>query len=156
MNIKKKNQNQNQNTDTKPPTILCSTCGAERDWEPEDRTAYCWRCDDAIQVPDPSNSPPIRTPWGIADHAEQVAKGIWWVSTPSHGGYWLSEDRARIVLPSLRRWADSWAHGVNRYSGEWWEEDCCAAAVVLTWQRLFPENRVELARDILNSTFGQK
>ena len=33
------------------------------------------------------------SPWGKIDLATRCTKGIWFVSTPSHGGFWLSKDR---------------------------------------------------------------
>ena len=52
------------------------------------------------------------SPWGKIDLATRCTKGIWFVSTPSHGGFWLSEDRQ-----------------IEYGGGEWHEEDCEAPKV---------------------------
>ena len=52
------------------------------------------------------------SPWGEIDLATRCLKGVWFVSTPSHGGFWLSEDRQ-----------------IEYGGGEWHEEDCEASKV---------------------------
>lgn len=37
------------------------------------------------------------SPWGYVDHFQQIADGVWWVSTPRHGGYILSPERAAAM-----------------------------------------------------------
>ena len=46
---------------------------------------------------------PETTPWGVPDRADQVLPGIWRVSTPSHGGYVLSDSRQAAIAEALRR-----------------------------------------------------
>lgn len=46
---------------------------------------------------------PDTTPWGTPDRADQVLHGIWHVSTPSHGGYVLSDERQAAMPEALRR-----------------------------------------------------
>ncbi|NJR80717.1 DUF7007 domain-containing protein [Sphingomonas corticis] len=46
---------------------------------------------------------PETTPWDAPDRAEQVLPGIWRVSTPSHGGYVLSDERQAAMPEALRR-----------------------------------------------------
>lgn len=57
----------------------------------------------------------IHTPWGTPDQIEELAEGIWQVSTPSHGGIVLSEDRAEMLPEGLDPFTRDY-----RY----WEEDC--------------------------------
>lgn len=75
------------------------------------------------------------TPWGIADHVEQVAEGITFYSTPSHGGYHLSPERVADVPQRYRDYAAKWSKG---HGDQWYEEDCAALAVVLTFPEHFP------------------
>lgn len=130
--------------DPRRPT--CTTCGAQRDYEPLDNTAFCLVCDDAVIL---DERPPSMTPWGQADYEKEIATGIWVVGTPSHGGFWLSESRANAMPSFLRRWGDQWAKNRQRYSGEWHEEDCCAASVVFTWQNYFTLEQVSMARHMV-------
>ncbi|MBK1666586.1 hypothetical protein CKO28_00830 [Rhodovibrio sodomensis] len=61
--------------------------------------------------------PPRQTPWGAAEHVERIARGIWHVSTPSHGGIWLSAERT-AALPSPELVGRTTPDG-----GSWFEED---------------------------------
>lgn len=59
--------------------------------------------------------PPRNTPWGRADHIQEILPGMWSLSTPSHGGIWLSPERYALVPDYLQQsYAD----------GPWYEEDC--------------------------------
>lgn len=44
---------------------------------------------------------PDATPWGAIDSAEQIHPGIWHVTTPSHGGFLLSDARQRSMPECL-------------------------------------------------------
>ena len=46
---------------------------------------------------------PDTTPWGTPDRADQVLHGIWRVSTPSHGGYVLSDERQAAMPEAISR-----------------------------------------------------
>ena len=63
------------------------------------------------------------TPWGPAQIVDEPIAGVVCVSTASHGGVWLSEERLE-QMPADARSADGW-----------YEEDCEAAFVV----RQFPQ-----------------
>jgi len=52
------------------------------------------------------------TPWGRAQHVENLAPGVAFASTAGHGGYKLSQQRNKQVHPAWRR------------RGGWYEEDC--------------------------------
>lgn len=81
------------------------------------------------------------TPWGRADAIEQVADGITFYSTPSHGGYYLSPERNEQVPQRYRDFAAKWSKGYFDGSAKaygWYEEDCAALAVVVTFPDLFP------------------
>jgi hypothetical protein len=73
------------------------------------------------------------TPWGNADHVEFIAPGIFQVSTPSHGGFYLTEDR-RALIP------EDWQHASFNKQGlnGWFEEDCDWCMVALTFKEHFP------------------
>jgi hypothetical protein len=79
----------------------------------------------------------MRTPWGKADNVEQVAPGIAFVSTPSHGGYKLE--------PS----ANQKVNAVWRQSGGWYEEDVDYAIVHFSFPNIFGSSKVEAARKTL-------
>lgn len=78
------------------------------------------------------------TPWGPPDTRHEVAPGICFYSTPSHGGYHLSADRFntfRQFFPDFRLFAGD----------PWFEEDCDAALVILTFATEFSDQDVFLA-----------
>jgi hypothetical protein len=52
------------------------------------------------------------TPWGAAQTVDPMLDGMWFVSTASHGGIKLSEERNAQVPDAMRR------------KGGWYEEDC--------------------------------
>ena len=64
----------------------------------------------------------MSTPWGRAQHIKRIAKGIFSVSTPSHGGIKLSRERNGKVPDYMRE------------PGGWYEEDCdwCIPFLVFT------------------------
>lgn len=53
---------------------------------------------------------PKATPWGPAQERDEVAPGIWYCSTASHGGFWLAPELATLMPECIRR--------------NWFEEDC--------------------------------
>ena len=57
------------------------------------------------------------SPWGTIDGVTTILPGMWFVSTPSHGGIKLSLERQQQIPESLRR-AD---HDTGK---SWYEEDC--------------------------------
>jgi hypothetical protein len=68
------------------------------------------------------------SPWGKIDDAKELAPGIVLVSSPSHGGIWLSRERV-AALPA-------WAHLVDSRFGAkpvYWEEDVEMAVPILAF-----------------------
>jgi hypothetical protein len=71
----------------------------------------------------------IWTPWGISDSAEQIAGGITFYSTPSHGGFHLSPERMQAMPEHLR--------ACSYTKNESFEEDCSWCAVALAFPEYF-------------------
>jgi hypothetical protein len=65
-----------------------------------------------------SNNVPKSTPCGQADVQNKILDGVWDVSTPGHGGIWLSRERV-AALPE-------WVNKATIFTGSrtWYEEDC--------------------------------
>lgn len=85
------------------------------------------------------HSPPPQTPWGRFDSCERIASGVYFVSTPSHGGYWLSPERRAEV--------DAKFPGFETFAGgNWFEEDQDWSVVCLAMPYLFPPEAYERAR----------
>ena len=59
---------------------------------------------------------PKHSPWGQIDYAEELLPGMWQVSTPSHGGIWLSPERMADVPKPMR-------DARFMQEGNWFEED---------------------------------
>ena len=74
---------------------------------------------------------PRHTPWGYADGHKRVAAGVWTVSTPGHGGYWLSTERL-LMMPTELRECGTWTGERN-----WFEEDCDWSIVACSFPDLF-------------------
>jgi len=83
---------------------------------------------------------PRNTPWGMADYSRKVADGIWCLSTPSHGGYWVSRERLLQMPPKFRSCA------YCPKNGQWFEEDCSWCGVVLSFPEYFGEEEVQAAK----------
>ena len=81
------------------------------------------------------------TPWGWADGVEEIAEGITFYWTPSHGGYRVSQERL-LQMPEKWRTAD-----------RWFEEDCEAALVVSAFPEVFWAKTVEHARVVVDRYF---
>jgi hypothetical protein len=69
------------------------------------------------------------SPWGIIQDSWELAPGIWFVSTPSHGGIRLSPERYAQMPDAMKATAFS-------HSG-WYEEDADWAMVAVTFPEAF-------------------
>ena len=77
------------------------------------------------------------TPWGAPDTQTVIAEGIIAVSTPSHGGIWISPERFAEMPEPLRKCSFT--------KDNWFEEDCSWCAVALTWPKFFPGQVIDAA-----------
>ncbi len=79
---------------------------------------------------------PTHSPWGVPDRPpRELAPGIWSVTTSSHGGLRLSDERNALVPPPVRA------------TPAWYEEDCCWALVALVHPDAFSEAELASARE---------
>ena len=86
----------------------------------------------------------MTTPWGVAQTVEQLAEGIFFVSTPSHGGAWVSQEWREFMPGVLKR-------PTNFYQGgPWFEEDCEILRVVVAFPRAFPQMERAKAIEMLS------
>ena len=73
----------------------------------------------------------MQTPWGTSDHTIRLARGVVWVSTPSHGGFLFTREAAHKYLTEEARLAAEtfgcFGYGTGRYA---FEEDCKYAIVL--------------------------
>jgi len=72
----------------------------------------------------------VSTPWGQADYHKHYIDGIDWYSTPSHGGFRLSNERLKAMHPALQQ-------VFNPYYPNYFEEDCDWAKVAIAYPSLF-------------------
>lgn len=66
------------------------------------------------------------TPWGQAELVTEHAPGLYFLSTPSHGGF-FADLKAWPMPPRAQAYAARWSHGCGP---EWYEEDCAALLVI--------------------------
>jgi len=70
----------------------------------------------------------MNTPWGKADDVTLVKRGIYWVSTPSHGGVMIDRKVGDSVLSddAKKVGAGFGFTPANPWSKDWYvfEEDC--------------------------------
>jgi hypothetical protein len=82
---------------------------------------------------------PRNSPWGAVDHCERFAEGVFFVSTPSHGGFKLEAKHNLLIPAPFRR------------EGGWYEEDCDAAIPMFFMPLLFKPQDVRNARQSLRN-----
>ena len=73
--------------------------------------------------------------WGVIDHVTVIADGIVFASTPGHGGFWVRADLLERIPLEQRAYAQMWSG-----SQQWYEEDCCALAVIAAFPEHFPQH----------------
>jgi hypothetical protein len=64
----------------------------------------------------------MRTPWGTANETKKIARGVYWVDTPSHGGLMIANGTAQ---KSLTPKAIEYSEKFGNYAA--YEEDCASA-----------------------------
>ena len=73
-----------------------------------------------------NNKPDLKnTPWGQSDYVKEIAPGIYDVSTPGHGGIYVSDEQLHRIPKEEQALAKGWSGSSN-----WYEEDCCALSVL--------------------------
>jgi uncharacterized protein DUF7007 len=91
----------------------------------------------------------VNTPWGKSDEAIRIARGLTWVSTPSHGGFLVGRGYAQKNLTP-----HAIAKGERFGSYLAYEEDCAAA--IILWEvpqahaQLFPKSDIKNLYDSLS------
>ncbi len=84
------------------------------------------------------------TPWGQADQIEQIGEGIYFASTPSHGGYFVPSSLLPAIPEQRQQRALYWSQSRN-----WYEEDCEWASVALAFPHLFDERAKQFAQSMI-------
>ena len=78
---------------------------------------------------------PRHTPWGQSQEQKHIAPGLIWVSTASHGGYYVSDTRWREIETMFPTFSSYAGH-------QWLEEDEDWAVAVLVWPSLFSAQEI--------------
>jgi hypothetical protein len=89
----------------------------------------------------PAPRPLTNSPWGLIQQVTQIAEGIWQVSTASHGGLKVSDQRL-AAMPAQRR-ATPYSHD------GWFEEDLDWALVAVSFPEAFRPDDLAMARQSL-------
>lgn len=90
------------------------------------------------------------TPWGPAQSATHVTRGIVRYSTAGHGGFHVSAGLLK-QMPEYMQKADKYADG----TAGWFEEDCAWSLVVLTFPQFFTLQARMDALDTVRSIYPQ-
>ena len=88
------------------------------------------------------------SPWGAIQHLEQLGMGIASVSTAGHGGIFVPTHLLHNIPQARRDWAAKSSGSPN-----WYEEDCCWAAVAVAFPQLFDDEALRHAAATL-ANFG--
>ena len=78
------------------------------------------------------------TPWGSSHTTKKIAEGIIEVTTGSHGGIFLSEERWTELMEKFPKF-QSWA------GKQWFEEDCDWAIVPVCWPEFYDAETIYFA-----------
>jgi hypothetical protein len=84
------------------------------------------------------------SPWGIVQDEEVIAEGIIYVSTASHGGIWVARELMHRITHEMQDYAKYWSG-----SSQWFEEDCAAQCVVVSFPEYFKPEQVASAWDVV-------
>jgi hypothetical protein len=84
------------------------------------------------------------TPWGRADAIEEIGAGIYFASTPSHGGYFVPTCLLDAIPAAHQARALKWSGSRN-----WYEEDCEWASVAIAFPHLFDARALEAAAGMM-------
>jgi len=84
----------------------------------------------------------MQTPWGPSQHITRYGRGIKFVSTAGHGGFFVPGGLLPDMPPTLRRMGQSMATLEISEVGRWYEEDCEASAVILSFPLMFENMEV--------------
>jgi hypothetical protein len=87
-----------------------------------------------------------QTPWGRADQIERIGEGIYFASTPSHGGYYVPAGMLHAIPAAHQARALKWSGSRN-----WYEEDCEWASVAVAFPHLFNQDQREAAANTIKS-----
>lgn len=88
-----------------------------------------------------SSPRPQSSIWGAIQEADQILPGVWSISTPSHGGLILSDERQEAMPDALRIEGGSYEEDVN------WSHVILAYETELAALGAFPASYLQLARD---------
>ena len=88
----------------------------------------------------------MNTPWGQSDGIEPLADGILFVTTPSHGGFYVPPELVKN-MPYKYLDATFRRQGFNGF----FEEDCDWALVALAFPWLFNPEQMDAARRTLKA-----
>jgi hypothetical protein len=91
------------------------------------------------------------SPWGIVQDEEVIAEGIIYVSTASHGGIWVARELMYRITHEMQDYAKYWSG-----SSQWFEEDCAAQCVVVSFPEYFKPEQVESAWDVVKRYVTQE
>jgi hypothetical protein len=90
------------------------------------------------------------SPWGKPQHIEKYGGGVVFVSTSSHGGFYVPPILNLSISEEGREFGKKWAHDIDG----WYEEDCAAAYVLDGLPELFKFSQVRKAREIIKNMGG--
>jgi len=86
------------------------------------------------------------SPWGTIQSVKTIFDGCQFVSTAGHGGYYLTPELNQKVPKYLKN--VSWGQQATK---GWYEEDCDAIFVVLSFPTNFSQNSYDIAKKMLKS-----
>lgn len=92
----------------------------------------------------------MNTPWGKSDSVKKYKYGIKFLTTPSHGGFYVPDKVLDRIPLKLQEDAELWSGSKNFY-----EEDMCWAYVVVSFPKLFSDTEIDHAQKVVVDYFKE-
>lgn len=90
----------------------------------------------------------MNSPWGAIQTMTEVAPGILQVTTPSHGGFYVTPALVAQMPEHMRETPYS--------TGGWFEEDCDWSLVAICFPDAFAPEMVQAAKRIIGHIYPEK
>lgn len=88
----------------------------------------------------------MNTPWGKSDFQKTYDNGIVFHQTPSHGGFYVPKEELETMQSPIFDDTLRTPYFANQCARGWFEEDCDAHFVIISFPELFTNEEVKNAQ----------
>lgn len=95
----------------------------------------------------------MHTPWGKSDYQKDYGNGIVFYGTPSHGGFHVPKEELETMQSPIFDETLRNPHFAKQCASGWFEEDCDANFVVVSFPELFTSDQVKDAQAAIKAWY---